>query len=529
MMKRSLFLGTVLAGMAALATVLPPTQAAAQVTMRNVMHSDLKILDPIWTTAYIQRNYGYMIYDTLFAIDEKFVVKPQMVDTWTVSDDKITYTFTLRDGLLWHDDKPVTAEDCVASLKRWGARDTMGQKLLGAVKEFQVVDDKTFKLILKEPYGLVLESLGKPSSNVPFMMPKRVAETDPLTQITESIGSGPFVFKRDEWKPGDKAVFVKFAKYKPRAEPPSGLSGGKAVKIDRIEWLAIPDVQTAVNALIAGEVDYVEQPTHDMFPVLKKEKGIALIDWNPVGNQYTFRFNTLHPPFNNEKIRHAAEVALNQEDFLKAVIGDPNYYKVCKAMFVCGTPFETMKGTEGILDSNFAKAKEELKAAGYDGTPVLLMHSTDLPVLTNLGPVAADLLRKGGFTVDMQSMDWQTLVARRSKKEPPAQGGWNAFMTSWVAADILNPVMVGFLNASCDKAMFGWPCDEQIEKLRDAFAKEGDPAKQKALVEQVQERAYQYGTHVPLGQWYQPAAIRKELVSGFLTAPAPVFWNVTKK
>ncbi|MBL8705319.1 MAG: ABC transporter substrate-binding protein [Rhodospirillales bacterium] len=529
MFKRSLFLGTVLAGMAVLATALPASKAAAQVTLRNVMHSDLKIIDPIWTTAYIQRNYGYMVYDTLFAMDEKFEVKPQMVDKHEVSADKLTYTFTLRDGLLWHDDQPVTAEDCIASIKRWGARDSMGQKLLSVVKEFQAVDAKTFKLILKEPYGLVLQSLGKPSSNVPFMMPKRVAETDPMTQISESIGSGPFMFKRDEWKPGDKAVFVKFAKYKPRAEPPSALSGGKVVKVDRVEWLAIPDHQTAANALIAGEIDYMEQPTHDLLPVLKAEKEIGIIDWNPLGNQYTFRFNTLHKPFDNEKVRQAVYYAFNQEDFLKAVVGDAAYYKLCKSMFPCGTPLESMKGTEGILESNFAKAKALLKEANYDGTPVLLMHSTDLSVLTNLAPVAADLMRKAGFTVDMQSMDWQTLVARRSKKEPPAQGGWNAFLTSWVAADILNPVMVGFLNASCEKAMFGWPCDPEIEKLRDAFAKETDPAKQKAIAEQVQARAIQYGTHIHLGQWYQPAAIRKQVVSGFLTAPAPVFWNVTKK
>jgi len=529
MSKRPLFLGTVLAGMTALSAALAPAPASAETVMRNVMHSDLKILDPIWTTAYIVRNHGYMIYDTLFAMDEKFEVKPQMVDKWTVSDDKLTYTFTLRDGLMWHDDKPVTAEDCIASIKRWGARDSMGQKLMSVVKEMAPVDAKTFKMVLSEPYGLVLQSLGKPSSNVPFMMPKRVAETDPLKQIEEFVGSGPFIFKRDEWKPGDKTVYVKNTKYKPRAEPPSALSGGKVVKIDRMEWLAIPDHQTAANALLAGEIDYMEQPTHDLLPVLKADKSIGIVEWNPLGNQYTFRFNTLHKPFDNEKVRRAVYYAFNQEDFLKAVIGDPAYYKVCKAMFPCGTPFESLKGTEGILESNFAKAKELLKEANYDGTPVLLMHSTDLSVLTNLAPVAADLMRKAGFTVDMQSMDWQTLVARRAKKEPIAQGGWNAFLTSWVAADILNPVMVGFLNASCEKAMFGWPCDAEIEKLRDAFAKETDPAKQKAIAEQVQVRAIQYGTHIHLGQWYQPAAVRKDVVSGFLTAAAPVFWNVTKK
>ena len=361
------------------------------------------------------------------------------------------------------------------------------------------------------------------------MMPKRVADGNPMEQISDFTGSGPFVFKKDEWKPGDKTVYVKNTKYKPRAEPANGLAGGKVVKVDRVEWLAIPDHQTAVNALLAGEIDYIEAPPHDLLPVLKKDKAIGLVDWNPLGNQYTFRFNWTHKPFDNPKIRQAVITAFNQEDFLKAVIGDPAYYKTCKAMFVCGTPLESTKGTEGLLESNFAKAKEMLKEAGYDGTPVVLMHSTDLVVLANLAPVAADLMKKAGLNVDMQSMDWQTLVSRRTKKDPPTAGGWNAFLTSWVSADILNPVMAGFLNSSCDKAMFGWPCDEQMEKLRDAFAKEADPAKQKAIAEQVQARALQIGTHINLGQWYQPAAIRKDAVSGILTTPAPVFWNVAKK
>src|SRR5262249_26325570 len=159
-----------------------------------------------------------------------------------------TYTFTLRDGLKWHDGQPVTPEDCIASIKRWGAKDSMAQKLLGFVASLDPVDAKTFKLVLKEPYGLVLETLGKPSSNVPFMMPKRVAETDPNSQIGDFIGSGPFIFKKDEWKPGDKTVYVKNPDYKPRSEAPSWLAGGKVAKVDRVEWLAIPDHQTAINA-----------------------------------------------------------------------------------------------------------------------------------------------------------------------------------------------------------------------------------------------------------------------------------------
>jgi peptide/nickel transport system substrate-binding protein len=501
--------------------------AEAQGTLKAVMHSDLKIVDPIWTTAYITRNHGYMVYDTLFAMDDEGVIKPQMVDKYSESPDKLTFTFTLRDGLTWHDGAPVTAEDCVASIKRWGAKDSLGQKVMSFVESMTANDPKTFTIKLKEPTGLLVFALGKPSSNVPFMMPKRVAETDPNTQISDFTGSGPFVFKRDEWKPGDKAVYVKFDKYKPRSEPASGLAGGKVAKVDRVEWLAISDHQQAVNALLSGEIDYIESPPHDLLPLVKGDANLKLVDYNPLGNQYTFRPNHLHKPFDNPKIRQALWYAFNQKDFLQAVIGDPTYYKTCKAMFVCGTPLASEKGMEGLLESNFQKARDLLKEANYDGTPVILMQSTDLVVLTNLAPVAKSLMERAGFKVDMQAMDWQTLVARRAKKDPPNAGGWNAFLTSWVAADILNPVMAGFANAGCDKAMFGWPCDQDMEKLRDQFARETDPKKQKEIAEAAQVRNTQATTHLFLGQWYQPIAARKN-VNGIMTAPVPVFWNVSK-
>ena len=524
-LRRTVTLSLVLSLMGAVGSAAP---AAAQNTLRVVMHSDLKIIDPIWTTAYIVRNHGYMVYDTLFAMDAKGDIKPQMLEKYDVSGDKLTYTLTLRDGLLWHDGKPVTAEDCVASIKRWGAKDSMGQKLMSFVKDMPVVNAKTFRILLKEPTGLVLSALGKPSSNVPFMMPKRVADGDPNTQLSDPIGSGPFVFKKDEWKTGDKAVYVKFDKYKPRSEAPSGLAGGKVAKVDRIEWRAIPDHQTAINALLAGEIDYIESPPHDLYPVLKADKNVKLVSLNPLGNQYTFRFNVLHKPFDNAKVRQAVFYAFNQEDFLKATIGDATYYKPCKSFFPCGSPMSSTKGMDGLLEANAQKAQALLKEAGYDGTPIVLMHSTDLAVLANLAPVAKNLLEKAGFKVDMHSMDWQTLVARRAKKDPPTAGGWHGFLTSWVAGDILNPVMMGFLNASCDKAMFGWPCDKEIESLREQFARETDAAKQKAIAEAVQVRATHYPTHLPLGQWYGDAAVRTT-VSGMLEAPVTVFWNVDKK
>jgi peptide/nickel transport system substrate-binding protein len=523
MILNRMVMGTV-AGALALAVT---GTAAAESTLRVVMHSDLKIVDPIWTTAYISRNYGYLVYDTLFALDEQLKVQPQMVDSYEISDDHLTYTFKLRDGLQWHDGQPVTAEDAIASIERWGQTDSMGQLLMSVVEGMKAADDQNFQMQLKEPYGLVLPSLAKPSSNVPFIMPKRIAQTAASEQISEYVGSGPFVFAREEWEPGNKAVFTKFAGYQPRSEPPSWAAGGKIAKVDRVEWLWIPDMQTAVNALINGEIDLIETPAHDLLPILEADDSILLDDTNPLGNQYMFRMNWLHPPFDNQKVRRAALAALNQEDFLKAVIGDPRYYKTCPAMFVCDTPFATDTSGEVLLRSDFERSRQLLKEAGYDGTPVTLMHSTDLQVLANLASVAKQLLEKGGFTVDMQSMDWQTLVSRRAKKELPSAGGWNAFLTSFVAADVLNPISTAALNASCENAWFGWPCDEQLEQLRLAFAKETDPARQTEFAHKIQTRGLEVGTHAYLGQWYQPMAYRNT-VSGIVHGPAPFFWNVSK-
>jgi peptide/nickel transport system substrate-binding protein len=516
-----------LAALAVASLAMAPA-ASAETTLKVALHSDLKIIDPVWTTALISTHHGMMVYDTLFALDEKLQVQPEMVDKWSVSVDKLTWTFSLRDGLEWHDGQPVTAEDCVASLKRWGARDGMGQKLMSFVAELKPTDAKTFVLQLKEPYGLVLATLGKATSNIPFMMPKRVAETDPGTQITDATGSGPFIFKKDEWKPGEKVVYVRNPDYKPRAEPPSGLAGGKVAKVDRIEWVSIPDSQTAINALMSGEVDMIEAPAHDLLPVLEKDKNVEIVIPDTLGSTYVLRFNWKQPPFNDVRYRHAAALALNQKDFLQAVIGDPRYYKLCKAMFGCGTPLETSAGMEGVLDSNFEGSKKLLKELGYDGTPIVLLQSTDLAVLTNLAPVAKTLLERGGFKVDMQSMDWQTLVARRAKKDPIDKGGWNIAMTAAAAVLLLDPVNNHYAEASGDRAQFGWPLDEEIEKLRAAFVREGDPKKQLEIAEKVQTRIISEGVTIPLGQFLQPMA-RRKTVSGNVPSPVTVFWNVEKK
>jgi peptide/nickel transport system substrate-binding protein len=518
-----------LAVIAAAWTAAAPTAAVAQTTYRIAMQSDLKSFDPIWSGGYIVRNYGYMVYDTLFAMDAQFNVRPQMAESVRVSADGLATTITLRDGLTWHDGAPVTAADCVASLKRWQGRDSMGQKLADFLKEYRIVDARTFEIVLKEKFGPLLDAIGKPSVAVPFMMPKRVAETDPFQQINDYVGSGPFILKTDEWKPGEKVVFVKNPNYQPRNEPASGLAGGKVVRLDRVEWIWIPDTQTQVNALLAGDIDAIEALPHDLLPLVENDARVRVVA-GAVSNQYAFRINWLTPPFNNPRIRQAAFAALRQQDFLEAAIGDKRYWRTCKALFTCDSPLATEAGMEGLLEGNAEKARALLQEAGYDGTPVVLLRPADLAVLSNLAPVAKSLLERAGFTVDMQSMDWQSMLNRLiSKKGPPSEGGWNAFATSWTQVDILDPLMTPFLLATCEKARAGWPCDAAMEKVRDAYARASDPAEQRRIATEAQVLNTQVVTHIPLGEWQEVTAVRANIT---LPNPRPavtVFWGVEKK
>ena len=512
-----------------LAALIVATSATAQdKVLRVVPHSNLNILDPIWTTQYMARNHGYMVYDTLFGTDEKSRIQPQMVDKWSVSPDNRLWTFTLRPGLEFHDGKPVTGEDVIASLSRWGKRDAMGQKLMTFVERMDAPSPNTFRIFLREACGFVLEALGKPSSNVPFIMPKRVADTPADKQIEDATGSGPYIFKKDEFKPGDRAVYVKNTKYVPRKEAPSGTAGGKHVYVERVEWnLALRDAQAQVNALQKGEVDIIEQPAFEHVPALKADKSLTVYNYSPVPLQFMARFNHLLKPFDNAKVRQAAMAAFSQEPFLRAQVGVKELYNTCPSMFTCGTPYGSPAGSDIQSKSNMKKAQELLKASGYDGTPVVLMKPTDLAAIQKLPDVAAQLLRQAGFKVDLQAMDWNTVVSRRAKKEPPSQGGWNIFCTAWVAPDIWNPLTNAAIGADGEKSWFGWPKDEKIEKLRDQFARETSEAKKKAVAEQIQARAFEIGTHAPLGEYVNPLAARKN-VTGWVIGPGDIYWNVKK-
>ena len=518
---------TLLALAASLLAGAPAQAQSPQSVLRVAPETLSRILDPHFTTSFTTRDLGYLVYDTLFAVDDKFEPKPQMVDTWALSEDKLTYTFVLRDGLKWHDGQPVTAADCVASIRRWGSRDAMGQTMMGFVATLEAADARTVKLVMKEPYGLVLDSLGKVGSVVPFMMPERIAKTPGSEQVKEIIGSGPYKFRDDLHEPGVKIVLEKFTDYRPRAEPPVWASGGKIARIERIEMLSLPDAQTQVSALIQNEVDYLERVPADLLPLIDAKSGAKAEVVGDFGFQAVMRMNHLQPPFDNVKVRQAVAMAVDRSQYAGVVAGDPKYATDCAAIFGCGMPYET---SAGVPARDMAKAKALLKEANVDmAKPIVMLHVTNAPGIAALGNVSRQMLADLGFKVDMQSMDFQTFATRRLNTKPVGEGGWNIAHTTNTVPDNGNPLSNQFLVAKgAPASSWGWPTDPRIEELRLAFAKAEGLAARKQITSEIQVRAYEQVLYVPLAQFTTPSAWRSNL-QGVLKSPAMLLYNIEKK
>src|ERR1700722_6644809 len=515
------------AGLVALASNRS-ARAADSKSLRLIVRTDLRVLDPIWTTAYVSRNHGYMIFDTLFALDSKFKPQPQMVGDYSISPDKLVYRFALRPGLKFHDGQPVRGADCVASLRRWMARDALGQALAAAIDEMTGGDDGAFTIRLKEPFPLLLDGLAKISSLVPFIMPERTAKTDPFTQITDTVGSGPFKFVREEFEPGHKAVYVKNTDYVPRSEPPDWASGGKVVKVDRVEWLVIPEVSSAAAALANGEVDWWENPTLDLARMLAPNPNLRVVDTDALGSMGLLRFNQLLPPFDNVKMRQAVLAVTDQSEFMTALAGDPKDWKRCPSFFTCDTRMASEAGSAALTGRrDFDAAKRLIAEAGYKGEPVVVLDGIDLPACHAHGLIAADLLKRLGFNVELASSDWGTVTTRRASKKPIAEGGWNVFGTDFLGAEMLNPWLSPSLPATGDKAWFGWPKDDPLEALRKEWLKAGDNEVRQEIAAKIQERAFATVPYIPTGQFFPKTAYSKNL-RGVIDAPALLMWNVEK-
>ena len=513
------------------ATLAAPSLAAAQNTrvLKFIPQADLTVLDPMWTTAYVTRNHGFMVYDTLFGQNAKYEPSPQMLEGFTTENDGKLWTLKLRDGLMFHDNTPVRAIDCVTSLQRWGKRDAFGGALMAATDEISARDDKTIVFRMKRPFALLPAALAKTPGYLPVIMPERLAKTDAMTQVTEMVGSGPYRFLANERIPGARAVYAKFENYKPRESGTTDWTAGpKIVNFDRVEWTTIPDPTTAAQSLIAGEHDWWDYATVDLMPLLQKSRGVKVVIQEPSGQISIIRFNHLQPPFNNPAIRRAIYGAISQEDVMTAVVGtDKAMFNTGVGYFCPKTPMASEVGMQALNSPrDMNKVKAELKAAGYNNEKVALLAATDFPVLKAMSDVAADMLTRAGMNVDYIATDWGSVVARRGKKDPVAQGGWSAFCTAWAGTDHVNPAGHLSLRTNGDAAWFGWPSDPKIEALRDQWFEAPDVPAQAKICADIQAEAFQTVPYIPMGQYLQPTAYRSNL-EGVLQGFA-LFWNVKK-
>jgi peptide/nickel transport system substrate-binding protein len=503
--------------------------AAAQTkTLRFVAQADVKILDPTFTTAYISRNFGYMVYDTLFAQDAQGLPKPQMVDRWTSTKDGKQWSFTLRPGLKFSDGNAVMAADCVASLQRWSGRDSIGRAMTAAGAEWKAVDTNTFTLTLKEPFGLVLDGLAKPSGFPPVILPERLAKMPTIAPLTEVVGSGPFIFKRDEWVPGNKVVFLKNPNYVGRAEPPSGLAGNKTAHFDRVEWLYLPDSNSSIAALKNGEIDMIEQVPPDYITPLRSDPNVR------IGSSGSYQgfivFNQLFPPFNSEKVRQAVLHAVNQEKFM-AGLGYPLDMRVtyCASWFICGGPNQTSAGAGPFRMVDLAKAKQLLAEGGYKGEKVVVLVPTDITYLNAGALLTVQALKSIGMNVDAQTSDWATITGRRAKKDSPEAGGWNVYVTVAGQFDVNSPVTNAYLSAACGNALPGWVCDKPLDELRTAWIRETVPAKRKEVLDRFQERAFEAVPYAYFGQYSAAYAARKSIKNlDQYSGAIPTLWLLDK-
>lgn len=529
--RRQLLRGAAYAGLLAAAPRLTFAAApsASSNVLRCVMHADLASFDPIATTALITSYHGALIYDTLFGHNEDGAPQPQMVSEHSVSEDGLTHQFTLRDGLKFHDGQAVSARDCVASIKRWGARDGAGQHLFRRVAEMAVKDDASFKIRLSEPYPLLLDWLGKSSPSLCFIMREAEASTDPVTPITETIGSGPYVFNRDETRSGLQYVYDRNANYVPRSEPISAMAGGKVANMERIILQNMPDEQTAISALLAGEIDFIEKVSPELIGQLEENDDVNLEVLNKTGSIGWLRMNCLHPPFHNVKARQAMLHLVDQVAIMQTTFGDPKFYQGCGSLFGCGTSMENGANTDWFKGGqDIAKAAELFKESGYDGAPVLILQPTTVPVLNNAALLIAQWLREAGVNAELVPLDWAGIIARRGNKNSPSEGGWNILLTYASGSAYDNPITLAGHAATGEDGWFGWPKDAKHEALRDAWAAAPDLASRKAIAREMQENAWNFVPHVYLGQWFDTAAMRSDL-RGFIGLPDLVpFWNVSR-
>jgi peptide/nickel transport system substrate-binding protein len=513
-MKRRQFVGGAVASALAAGIARPSiVRAASATTLKFVPYADLALLDPL-VSAFVTRNHVMMVFDTLFALDAAGNAQYQMLAGHTVDADQKVWTLTLRDGLLFHDGTPVLGRDVVASLRRWGVKDAFGQALMAATDDLSAPSDKQIVFRLKRPFPLLPQALAKPTNLMAAIMPERLAKTPATTLLNEMVGSGPFRFLPDERVSGARNAYAKFDKYLPRQGVASFCAGPRIANFDRVEWITTPEPSTQAAALRAGEVDWVEQPVMDLVPSLKADRNLRVEVMETTGLIGVLRFNHLYPPFDNPAIRRAALRAVNQREFMTAVAGeaDPGVINDKVGFFAPSSAYASGAGMDNFSPNpDLAALREAVKAAGYNGEKVVFLGAADVPRITAICEVGADLLGKIGLNVDYVSTDWGTVVQKITRNQPIAEGGWSIFGSMWGGLDWDNPAGDAALRGNGKDAWYGWPTAPKLEAIRDQWLHATDAPTLKSLAADMQQQAFVDAPAMPLGLYYQPVAYRSDL------------------
>jgi peptide/nickel transport system substrate-binding protein len=497
-------------------------------TLRFVPLINLVVLDPVTNANRAAHNHGYMVFDTLYGLDETFTARPQMVDGHIVERDGTLWTLRLRAGLLFHDGTPVLARDAVASIRRFAARDAFGQALMAVTTELSAPDDRTVRFRLAKPFRHLPLALAGYSVIMPCIMPERLAMTDPYRVVPEMVGSGPYRFIPAEFNAGERATYERFADYAPRVDgTASYTSGPKVAHFDRVEWRSIGDAATAVAALSQGEVDWLESPSADLVPLLARNDNVSVQVKEVSGSIPIMRFNQLYPPFDNSAIRQALLGAVNQADVMIAVAGtDHTYWRDGIGLFGPSSPAVNQVGAEVLGGPrDYAKVQRDLAAAGYRGERIVVLMS-EIGFLPPICHVGADQLRKAGMNVDLQTMDLPTLLRRRANNAPPDKGGWNVFFGIQDCLFTDNPATNWAIRGNGKSATEGWPDSPRLEALRDAWLDAPDGATERRIAEQMQRQLWEDVPYIPMGHWVRSTASRRNIVDipwGF-----PAFYGVRR-
>ncbi len=521
-MIQTLFRSLVLAGCNLAVPALAQTPLKV---LRVVPQADVAVTDPLFTTAWISTIHGTMVWESLFAWNSKLEAKPQMAGAWSTTPDGLTWRFTLRDGLKFHDGSPVTTTDVIASLKHWMTIDTAAKKVAAVTTAMTPVDDKTFTWTLSQPVPALIEVLAAAPSH--FAIIARAKDIpEPGKPMTSVIGSGPFRFNTALQVSGARVVYDRFADYVPRDEPPDGLAGGRVVKVDRVEFDIQPDQATAAHALQAGEVDFLERPSYDLLPLLRARPDVKIQVLSDLASQAVLRPNALYPPFNDPKARLALSYIISQSDEMEGGYGDPAYYSKCNSFFVCGSPNGTQAGADGF-GPNLDRAKQLLAEAGYKGETIKMLGTHDISYMGPMAEITVDALRKAGVNVELTWSDWATVVSRSANQAAPDAGGWNIYVTGMPGVLAFSPTTNIFAFMPCDRSnLAGWPCDAEVESLRADYAAAA-PSDRPVVLDKLQRRLAVVNPYRLLGQATQPVAYRNSL-HGVLSSPVVTYWNISK-